>query len=145
MPISYCTRTKRDDVAYHYCANAIELANRSDFLVAILPGGASTARIVNADVLRALGPKGYFINVARGSVVDEPALLEALESKTIGGAALDVFWNEPNINSSFFSLENVVLHPHGGSGTFETRVAMGKLVRDNLAAHFAGMPLLTPI
>ena len=145
MPISYCTRTKRDSVAYHYCANAVELANQSDFLVAILPGGGATENIVNADVLRALGSKGYFINVARGSVVDEQALLEALEAKTIAGAALDVFWNEPNINPRFFTLPNVVLHPHGGSGTTETRAAMGKLVRDNLAAHFAGKPLLTPI
>ena len=145
MPISYCTRTKRDSVAYHYCANAVELANQSDFLVAILPGGGATENIVNADVLRALGSKGYFINVARGSVVDEQALLESLEAKTIAGAALDVFWNEPNINPRFFTLPNVVLHPHGGSGTTETRAAMGKLVRDNLAAHFARKPLLTPI
>ena len=145
MSISYCTRTKRDDVAYRYCSNAVELASQSDFLVAILPGGEATTKIVTSDVLRALGPKGYFINVARGSVVDESALLEALEKKSIAGAALDVFWNEPNINSRFFNLQNVVLHPHGGSGTVETRAAMGKLVRDNLAAHFAGKPLLTAI
>jgi lactate dehydrogenase-like 2-hydroxyacid dehydrogenase len=100
---------------------------------------------VNAEVLSALGPKGYFINVARGSVVDEEALLTALEKKTIAGAALDVFWNEPNINPRFLKLDNVVLSPHCGSGTAETRAAMGKLVRDNLTAHFSGKPLLTPL
>ena len=145
MSISYCTRSKREDVSYRHFAEAKELASHSDFLVAILPGGEGTSKIVNAEVLRALGPKGYFINVARGSVVDEPALLEALENNAIAGAALDVFWNEPNLNPRFLSLQNVVLHPHGGSGTVETRAAMGKLVRDNLAAHFAGKPLLTPI
>ena len=145
MPVAYCTRAKRSDVAYRYYSTAIELAAHSDFLLAILPGGDATARIVNADVLRALGSNGYFINVARGSVVDEPALLEALEAKTIAGAALDVFWNEPKIDPRFFSLQNVVLHPHGGSGTRETRAAMGQLVRDNLAAYFAGQPLLSPI
>ncbi len=145
MPVSYCTRSKRADVGYQYFASAAELAGHSDFLVAILPGGEATAKIVNADVLKALGPKGFFINVARGSVVDEAALLHALKTKAIAGAALDVFWNEPKINPRFFSLQNVVLHPHGGSGTSETRAAMGKLVRDNLAAYFASQPLLSPI
>jgi D-3-phosphoglycerate dehydrogenase len=145
MAIGYHTRTKRGDVAYAYHATATDLARNSDFLVAILPGGAATQNIVNADVLEALGPRGFFINVARGSVVDEEALLSALEQKKIAGAALDVFWNEPDINPRFFRLENAVLHPHTGSGTVETRKAMGKLVRDNLAAHFAGKPLLTPV
>ena len=145
MPVAYCTRTKRADVAYPHYTSAAELAAHSDFLVAILPGGDASAKIVNADVLKALGPKGYFINVARGSVVDELALLDALETKSIAGAALDVFWNEPKIDPRFFNLQNVVLHPHGGSGTRETRAAMGQLVRDNLAAYFAGQPLLSPI
>lgn len=145
MPVAYCTRNKRGDVKFQHYATAAELATHSDFLVAILPGGDATAKIVNADVLKALGPKGFFINVARGSVVDEPALLGALETKAIAGAALDVFWNEPKINPRFFSLQNVVLHPHGGSGTSETRAAMGKLVRDNLTAFFADQPLLSPI
>ena len=113
--------------------------------MAILPGGKETENLVGAEVLSALGPKGYFINVARGSVVDENALLTALENQAIAGAALDVFWNEPNINPRFLKLENVVLHPHGGSGTVETRAAMGKLVRDNLAAHFSGKPLITAL
>ena len=145
MPISYHTRHARGDVPYKHYASPIELAHNSDFLVAIVPGGAATENLVNAAVLKALGPAGYFINVSRGSVVDEPALLEALENNVITGAGLDVFWNEPNINPRFLKLENVVLHPHGGSATVETRQAMGQLVRDNLAAYFAGKPLLTPV
>jgi len=145
MPISYFARNKRLDVTYQHYASAVDLARNSDFLVAIIPGGAATDKLVNAEVLTALGPKGFLVNVARGSVVDEEALLAALESNAIAGAALDVFWNEPDINPRFFKLGNVVLHPHGGSGTVETRAAMGKLVRDNLAAHFAGKPLLTPV
>ena len=145
MAISYHTRQPRPECAYAYYPTAVELARNSDFLVVIVPGGAATDKMVDARMLAALGSKGFLINVARGSVVDEEALLTALEHKTIAGAALDVFWNEPNINPRFFRLENVVLHPHGGSGTVETRAAMGKLVRDNLTAHFAGKSLLTPV
>jgi len=111
----------------------------------ILPGDATTRGIVDGDVLRALGPQGFLVNVARGSTVDESALLEALEQNTIAGAALDVFWNEPNIDPRFMRLANVVLQPHNGSATVESRRAMGQLVRDNLEAHFAGRPLLTPV
>jgi lactate dehydrogenase-like 2-hydroxyacid dehydrogenase len=111
----------------------------------VLPGGATTNAIISAEALRALGPDGYVINVARGTVVDEEALLNALEQRTIKGAALDVFLNEPAINPRFFKLDNVVLQPHVGSATRETRGAMGQLVRDNLAAHFAGKPLLTEV
>ncbi|MDE2383143.1 MAG: 2-hydroxyacid dehydrogenase [Alphaproteobacteria bacterium] len=145
MPVSYHARHQRSDVAFPYHATAVDLARNSDFLVVIVPGGAATEKLVNADVLTALGPKGFLVNVARGSVVDEEALLTSLENKAIAGAALDVFWNERDINRRFFALDNVVLHPHGGSATVETRGAMGKLVRDNLAAHFAGKPLLTPV
>jgi lactate dehydrogenase-like 2-hydroxyacid dehydrogenase len=145
MSIGYHTRQPRPECAYTYYPTSVELARNSDFLVVIVPGGSATDKLVDAKMLTALGPKGFLINVARGSVVDEEALLTALEKKTIAGAALDVFWNEPNINPRFFKLENVVLHPHGGSGTVETRAAMGKLVRDNLTAHFAGKPLLTPV
>lgn len=145
MAISYHTRQQRPECAYTYYPTSVELARNSDFLLVIVPGGAATDKLVDAKMLAALGPKGFLINVARGSVVDEEALLTALENKTIAGAALDVFWNEPNINPRFFKLENVVLHPHGGSGTVETRAAMGKLVRDNLTAHFAGKSLLTPV
>jgi len=145
MPVAYHTRNKRDDVGYAYYPALTELARNSDYLVAILPGGAGTQNIINAEVLKALGPTGIFVNVARGTVADEEALLQALENKTIAGAALDVYWNEPKINPRFFTLENALLHPHGGSATLDTRKAMGKLVRDNLAAHFAGKPLLTPV
>jgi lactate dehydrogenase-like 2-hydroxyacid dehydrogenase len=145
MSIGYHARHKRDDVDHKYFSSAVDLAKESDFLVAIVPGGAATQHLVNADLLAALGPSGFFINVARGSVADEDALLAALEAKQIAGAGLDVYWNEPKINPRFFALENVVLHPHGGSGTVETRRAIGQLVRDNLAAHFAGKPLLTPV
>ena len=96
-------------------------------------------------MLEALGPDGILVNVSRGSTVDEPALLAALEAGTIKGAGLDVFWNEPAIDPRFAALDNVVLQPHHASGTVETRKAMGQLVRDNLAAHFAGQPLVTPV
>lgn len=145
MPIAYHSRNVRNDVPYKHYASLTELARHSDFLVAILPGGPETKNLVNAEVLSALGPDGYFINVARGSVVDEAALLFALENKAIAGAALDVFWNEPDINPRFLKLENVVIHPHGGSATVETRQAMGQLVRDNISAHFAGKPLLSEV
>jgi len=145
MPISYYARNANAAVPYQHVASATELARNSDYLVAIVPGGSATEKLVNAEVLAALGPKGYFINVARGSVADEEALLAALEGKTIAGAALDVFYNEPNINPRFFNLNNVVLHPHGGSGTVETRAAMFDLVKNNLSAFFAGNALLTPV
>jgi lactate dehydrogenase-like 2-hydroxyacid dehydrogenase len=145
MPVSYYGRREQADVPYAYHDELPSLAAASDFLVAIVPGGTDTKNLIGADVFEALGPQGFFINVARGSVVDEPALLHALENNIIKGAALDVYWNEPDINPRFFSLGNVVLHPHHGSGTVETRAAMGQLVRDNLAAHFAGKPLLTPV
>jgi lactate dehydrogenase-like 2-hydroxyacid dehydrogenase len=143
MPIAYFGRTAQADVAYKHYAALAQLAANSDFLVAIVPGGAGTSGLVNADVFKALGPNGFFINVARGSVADEPALLHALENNVIKGAALDVFYNEPNIDPRFLSLKNALLHPHHGSGTVETRAAMGQLVCDNIDAHFAGRPLLT--
>ena len=145
MPVSYFGRHPQADVPFQYYSKLTELAANCDFLVAIVPGGAATNGLVNAEVFQALGAEGYFINVARGSVVDEPALLHALEHNVIKGAGLDVFANEPNIDPRFATLDNVVLHPHHGSGTVETRKAMGKLVRDNLAAHFAGLPLLTEV
>lgn len=145
MKVAYHSRKPNPEVDYAYFSTAVELAQNSDFLVAIVPGGAATDKLVTAEVLNALGPQGFFINVARGSVVDEHALLAALESKSIAGAALDVYLNEPNIDPRFLKLQNIVLHPHGGSATVETRRAMGQLVRDNLAAHFAGRPLLTPV
>ncbi len=145
MKISYHNRNARSDVPYGYFETVEALAEESDFLVAALAGGAGAMNVVNAAAFKALGPEGFFINVSRGTVADEAALLSALEARIIKGAALDVFLNEPKINERFFTLENVVLQPHVGSATLETRQAMGQLVRDNLAAHFAGQPLLTPV
>ncbi len=145
MKISYFSRQRRSDLNYTFEESIEKLASTSDFLVATLAGGSATAGIINAKVFEALGPLGYFVNVARGSVVDEPALLDALMTGKIAGAGLDVFWNEPNIDARFSSLNNVVLQPHHASGTTETRKAMGQLVRDNLAAHFSGQPLLTEV
>ena len=145
MPIAYFGRTAQPGVPYTYVSSLTALAAQSDFLVATVAGGAGTAKLITAEVLKALGPKGIFINIARGSVVDEAALLEALEAKTIAAAGLDVFMNEPKIDPRFYALENTVLMPHVGSATRETRAAMGQLMRDNIAAHFAGKPLLTPV
>ena len=143
--IRYLARNRREALAWTFEPDLVELATWSDFLVVTLSGGPATSGIISADVLDALGPDGFLVNISRGTTVDEPALLKALETRAIKGAGLDVFLGEPNIDSRFATLDNVVLHPHHGSGTEETRRAMGKLVRDNLAAHFAGQPLLTPV
>jgi len=110
-----------------------------------LAASADTQHIVGKDVLDALGPDGMVINISRAANIDEEALLNALESKSVGSAALDVFEGEPALNPRFLALKNVMLQPHHASGTYETRKAMGKLVRDNLVAHFAGRPLLTKV
>ncbi|MBD2748828.1 2-hydroxyacid dehydrogenase [Microvirga sp. BT688] len=144
-PITYFDINQRDDLPYTFVPDLITLAKQAEFLIVTLAGGVSTQGIINADVLRALGRDGILINISRGSTVDEAALLDALERNIIKGAGLDVFRNEPNIDERFLTLENVVLQPHHASGTVETRQAMGKLVRDNLAAHFARQPLLTPV
>ena len=145
MPIAYHNRKKRNDVSYPYCETVEALAAQSDFLVAVIPGGPATQGMISSAAFIALGKDGYFINVARGSVVDEEALLYALENKVIKGAGLDVYLNEPKPDPRFAKLTNVVLQPHVGSATFETRCGMGQLVRDNLAAHFAGKPLLSAV
>jgi lactate dehydrogenase-like 2-hydroxyacid dehydrogenase len=145
VEIGYFSRTARADSPYRFFDTLVGLAAWCDLLIVILPGDATTRGIVNGDVLRALGPQGFLVNVARGSTIDEPALLDALEQNAIAGAGLDVFWNEPNIDPRFMTLTNVVLQPHNGSATVESRRAMGQLVRDNLEAHFAGRPLLTPV
>ncbi|MEO6897662.1 MAG: NAD(P)-dependent oxidoreductase, partial [Caldimonas sp.] len=121
------------------------LAAEVDFLVVITPGGAGTRKLIDAKVLAALGAKGYLINVARGSVVDEQALVAALQSGTIAGAGLDVLESEPDVPSALFALDNVVLTPHIGSATWQTRQAMADLAFGNLQAHFAGRPLLSPV
>ena len=145
VEIGYFSRTARADSPYRFFDSLVDLAAWCDLLIVILPGDAPTRGIVSGEVLRALGPQGFLVNVSRGSTVDEPALLDALERQTIAGAGLDVFWNEPAIDPRFMALPNVVLQPHNGSATVESRRAMGQLVRDNLEAHFAGRPLLTPV
>ena len=145
MSIAYTTRTERPASGYRYFPSAEALAAEVDFLMVITPGGAGTRKLINANVLKALGPKGYLINVARGSVCDEQAVIEALQNGTIAGAALDVFENEPNVPEVLRGLDNVVLTPHMASGTWETRRAMADLAFGNLTAHFAGQPLLTPV
>ena len=131
-------------MAYQYCETVEALAAQSDFLVAAMAGGPASKAMVGGAAFIALGSRGFFINVARGFVADEGALIHALENGVIGGAGLDVYLNEPDIDPRFFNLKNVVLQPHVGSATLDTRQAMGQLVRDNLAAYFAGKPLLTP-
>lgn len=143
--IRYFARTEKADVTWTFEPDLIELARWADFLIVTLAGGPATLGLVDGNVLAALGQDSYLINISRGTTVDEAALLDALERKAIGGAGLDVFRNEPNIDPRFLSLDNVILQPHHGSGTVETRKAMGQLVRDNLSAHFAGLPLITPV
>src|SRR5690606_7616976 len=135
MKISYTGRNKQD-TSYNYYDSIAELARNSDVLALTCPGDKQTYRIINAEILEALGTIVRLVNLARGSVVDEAALLDALEQKRIAGAALDVFDNEPNIDPRFFKLDNVILYPHHASGTKETRNAMSQLVVDNLLAHF---------
>ena len=145
MSIAYNTRNQRPDSRYAYHANVRDLAANVDFLVVITPGGEGTRHLINADVLKALGPRGFLINVARGSVVDEDALVAALQTNVIAGAGLDVFASEPNVPDALKSMDNVVLTPHMASATHETRQAMADLALDNLKAHFAGKPLLSPV
>ncbi len=128
-----------------YIADPVALAAHSDFLFVTLAASAATRHIVSKGVIEALGPEGMLINISRASNIDEAALLDALEGGTLGSAALDVFEGEPKLDPRFLKLDNVLLQPHHASGTIETRKAMGKLVRDNLAAHFADQPLLTPV
>jgi hydroxypyruvate reductase len=141
MSIAYTARHAKPGLPYTFHASPRELAAASDFLVVITPGGAATHKLIDAEVLRALGPDGYLVNVARGSVVDEAALIEALQRGVIAGAALDVFENEPNVPEALRALPNVVLTPHIGSATTQTRHAMAARAFDNLQAHFAGQPL----
>ena len=128
-----------------FIADPVELARHADFLFVTLAASAITRHLVSRQVIEALGPEGMLINISRASNIDEEALLEALESGALGSAALDVFEAEPKLNPRFLKLSNVLVQPHHASGTIETRKAMGKLVRDNLAAHFAGAVLPTPV
>ncbi|MBB4953581.1 lactate dehydrogenase-like 2-hydroxyacid dehydrogenase [Agrobacterium vitis] len=146
MEIAYSARSPKPEAeGMTYIADPVALAAHSDFLFVTLAASAATRHIVGRDVIAALGADGLLINVSRASNIDEEALLDALESGALGGAALDVFEGEPQINPRFLSLSNVLLQPHHGSGTFETRKAMGQLLRDNLQAHFADQPLPSPV
>jgi lactate dehydrogenase-like 2-hydroxyacid dehydrogenase len=145
VPVVYHTRSPAAGVSYKHYADLMEMAKAVDTLIVIVPGGASTAKMINADVMKALGPRGVIINVARGTVVDEPALIAALKSGTILAAGLDVFEKEPNVPDELKSLQNVVLLPHIGSASVVTRNAMDQLVVDNLKAWFGGKPPLTPV
>ena len=144
MKIRYHNRRKKD-VAYPYDPDAVALARNSDVLMVVTPGGAETQNLVGAKVLDALGPKKYVVNIARGSVIDEPVLLRYLQENRIAGAGLDVFVDEPRVPPEFFKLDNVVLFPHVGSATAETRKAMGDLQIENLRLHFAGQPVRTRV
>lgn len=128
-----------------FIADPVELAHQVDYLFVTLAASEKTRHIVVREVIEALGPEGMVINISRASNVEEAALLDAPESGTLCTAAFDVFEGEPDLDPRFLKLSNVLLQPHHASGTLETRKVMGKLVRDNLTAHFAGQPLLTPV
>ncbi|RWC93380.1 MAG: 2-hydroxyacid dehydrogenase [Mesorhizobium sp.] len=146
MDIAYSDVAPKDFAAdWEFLADPVALARRSDFLFVTLAASAATRHIVDSEVIAALGEEGMLINISRASNIDEDALLYALENKGLGSAALDVFEGEPKLNPRFLALDNVLLQPHHASGTVETRKAMGRLVRDNLAAHFAGQPLISPV
>jgi hydroxypyruvate reductase len=144
MTIGYHARNKAD-VPYRHYPNLVEMARSVDFMIVIVPGGPATKGLISAEVIAALGPKGILVNVSRGSVVDEPALVQALVSGKLAGAGLDVFADEPNVPEALLGLDSVVLAPHVGSGTNETRGAMADLVVNNLKAQLAGQKLLTRV
>lgn len=145
LKIAYHGRTKQADVAYPYHATLVGMAQACDILMVITPGGAGTKNIVNAEVLEALGPKGVLINVARGSVVDEEALIAALQQKKIATAGLDVFADEPRVPQALIDMDHIVLLPHVGSASQHTRNAMAQLVVDNVTHFIAGKGPLTPV
>ncbi len=145
MPISYTTREVKADVPYTFYKTVTALAAEVDYLVVAVPGGDTTKNLINASVLHALGTKGYLINVSRGSVVDQTALVQTLKDKAIAGAALDVFWEEPVVDPELRRLLNVVLTPHIASATEETRRAMAALTMDNLSAFYEHKSLISPV
>nr|WP_312969835.1 2-hydroxyacid dehydrogenase [Pseudomonas sp.] len=145
MDIRYHNRRPDPSADYGYEADLKALANWADFLVLACPGGASTHHLIDAEVLAALGAEGILVNISRGSVVDEPALVAALQAGTLGGAGLDVFEDEPRVPEALFAMPNVVLLPHVGSATEETRLAMENLVFDNLDAFIERGELITPL
>ena len=145
MKVVYHNRSKKD-VAYTYYPKLVDMARDVDVLMVIIPGGAETSKLISREVMEALGPDGILINVARGTVVDEEAMVELLKSGKLGAAGLDVFEKEPQVPQGLIELtDNVVLQPHVGSATHYTRTAMGQLMVDNIKAFFAGKPLLTEV
>jgi len=145
VTVSYHGRSEQPGQPYRYYADLAAMARDVDWLVVIAPATPQTIGVVSRAVLTALGPEGHLVNVARGSLVDEPALVDLLGAGALGGAALDVFADEPTVPEALMAMENVVLAPHVGSATHHTRWAMGDVVVRNLAAHFAGQPLISPV
>lgn len=145
MRIAYTGQTPKADVPYTFYPTATALAAEVDYLVVAVPGGESTKNLIGTSVLQALGTKGYLVNIARGSVVDQPVLLQCLKDKQIAGAALDVFWDEPLVDPELRRLPNVVLTPHMASATEETRRAMAALTLENLQAFYQNQRLPTPV
>ena len=145
MRVLYNATRAKKDVPYTFVGDLVELARQSDFLMVACKGGPETRHLVSRDVIDAVGPAGTLINVARGSVVDEEAMIDALTHKRLGFAALDVFESEPDFDKRLLDFPNVILQPHQGTAAIETRIAMGQLLLDNLAAHFERKPLLTPV
>lgn len=145
LKVSYHGPREKPGLPYPYVPDLALLAENSDYLVVSCPGGKDTRRLVNREVLEALGPQGVLVNTARGTVVDEPVMIEMLQQEKLGGAGLDVFENEPHVPEALFSMDNVVLQPHRGSATVKTRVAMGEVVLKNLDAFFSGNPAPNPV
>jgi len=145
MRVVYHGRSEQPHEPFVYYPDLVAMARDVDWLVSIVPGGSSTRHRIDRKVMEALGPEGMLVNVGRGSTVVEEELIRALREGRLGGAALDVFENEPHVPEAFYAMENVVLSPHQGSATKKTRQAMGELVVDNLKAHFSGRPALTPV
>jgi lactate dehydrogenase-like 2-hydroxyacid dehydrogenase len=145
VPVVYHSRNPQSGVAYKYYPKLVDMARDVDTLMVIVPGGPSTQNMINAEVLKALGPNGILINMARGSVVDEPALIDALKNRTIYSAGLDVFAKEPHVPKELLDMDHIVLFPHLGSSTEVTRAAMDQLVVDNILAWAASKPPLTPV
>src|SRR5436190_5966288 len=145
VPVVYHSRRPAAGVSYRYYSKLTDMAREVGVLMVITPGGAETKNMINADVLKALGPTGILINMSRGSVVDEPALIKALQEKTILSAGLDVFAREPEVPADLLAMDHVVLFPHLGSASVATRERMDQLLVDNLLAWAAGKPPLTPV
>lgn len=143
--VAYTGPNRKSDAPYEYHEDIIALAQWADVLIAACPGGPATAGLVSADALSALGERGVFVNIARGSVVDQNALVSLLQSGQLGGAGLDVFADEPNVPDALVAMEHVVLQPHQGSATVPTRMAMGQMVIDNVAAWFDQKPLISAV